>query len=101
MTDPDLVAEVIRETLTRMPLADAYPDEQRNLQPHVQTALEAALRQSFGPATLRTVISVGGTGKPSLKLLGTSFWPDVEVSEDTTRLAAIRASGPAAHPAPR
>jgi hypothetical protein len=69
MTDPGLVAEVIRETLTRMPLADAYPDEQRDLQPHVQTALEAALRQSFGPATLRTVISVGGTGKPNLKLL--------------------------------
>ena len=47
------------------------------------------MRQSFPAANLRTIISVGGTGKPSLRLLGTSFWPDVEVTEDAARLAAI------------
>jgi hypothetical protein len=89
MADPGLVADVIRETLTRMRLASEYADEQRDLQPHVQRALEESLRQSFPAANLRTTISVGGTGKPSLRLLGTSFWPDVEVTADAASLAAI------------
>ena len=89
MADAGLVAEVIRETLTRMPLASEYADEQRDLQPQVQRALEDSLGRSFPAANLRTTISVGGTGKPSLRLLGTSFWPDVEVTESTVRLAAI------------
>jgi hypothetical protein len=84
-----LVAEVLRETLTRMQLASEYADEQRDLQPHVQRALEESLRRSFPAANLRTTISVGGTGKPNLRLHGTSFWPDVEVTEGTARLAAI------------
>ena len=89
MTDASLVAEVLRETLTRMPLASGYADEQRDLQPHVQRELEESLQRSFPTANLRTTISVGGTGKPNLKLHGTSFWPDVEVTEGTARLAAI------------
>ena len=89
MADADRVAEVIRETLTRMQLPSAYEDEQRDLQPHVQRALEKSLRQSLPGADLRTIISVGGSGKPNLRLLGTSFWPDVEVTEGTSRLAAI------------
>lgn len=47
------------------------------------------MRAAVPDARVRVTISVGGTGKPSLKLLGTSFWPDVEVSEDGTRLIAI------------
>lgn len=39
--------------------------------------------------TSKETISVGGIGKPKLRLLGTSFWPDVEVTEGTIRLAAI------------
>lgn len=89
MADPGVVAQVIRETLTRTPLASAYADEQRDLQPHVQRVLEESLRQSFPAANLRTTISVGGTGKPNLRLLATSFWPDVEVTEGTICLAAI------------
>src|SRR3989442_8640377 len=89
MTDPSLVAQVIREALIRAPLAEAYADEQRDLQPHIQNVLDAALGQAFGQGALRTAISVGGTGKPNLKLLGTSFRPDVEVTEGTSRLAAI------------
>jgi len=89
MSDTSPVAEVIRETLTQMPLASEYADEQRDLQPHVQRALEESLRRSFPAANLRTTISVGGTGKPNLRLHGTSFWPDVEVTEGTVRLAAI------------
>jgi len=89
MAGPGRVAEVIRGTLTRMPLAPAYADEQRDLQPHVQRALEESVQQSFPAANVRTTISVGGTGKPNLDLLGTSFWPDVEINEGTIRLAAI------------
>ena len=89
MADPSLVAEVIRETLTQMPLAAVYADEQKDLQPHVQRELEAALRRSFPATDLRTTISVGGTGKPNLRLLGTSFLPDVAVTEGPIRLAAI------------
>lgn len=89
MADPGLVAEVIRKTLACMPLASEYVDEQRDLQPRVKSALDESLRQSFPAANLRTTISVGGTGKPSLRLLGTSFWPDVEVTEGNVPLAAI------------
>ena len=72
-----------------MPLADGYRDEQRDLQPVVEAALQAALRQSFPSAAFRTAISVGGTSKTNLRLRGTSFWPDVEITEDGTPLAAI------------
>lgn len=89
MADSSLVAETIRRALVRMPLAPSYADEQRDLQPHVQTALEESLRESFPRANLRTIISVGGTGKPNLTLLGTRFWPDVEISDGTTPIAAI------------
>ena len=89
MTDPRIVAEALRETLKRMPLAAAYLDEQRHLQPDVQRAIQESLHRSFPVANLRTTISVGGTGKPNLKLYGTSFWPDIEVTEDEARLAAV------------
>ncbi|MBI1894446.1 MAG: hypothetical protein HYS14_10065, partial [Candidatus Rokubacteria bacterium] len=89
MQDSSLVAEAIRGTLVRMPLAQSYADEQRDLQPHVQRALEESLQGSFPGADLRTVISVGGTGKPNLRLLGTRFWPDVEISDSTKPIAAI------------
>lgn len=89
MTDAAHVIDVVRAALSRMPLAPAYADEQRDLQPHIKAVLEQSLRQAFPEADLRTTISVGGTGKPRLNLLGTSFWPDVEVTDGTTRLIAI------------
>ena len=88
-THPGLITEVIRDTLRRMPLATTYGDEQRDLQPAVKRALEEALLRSFPTISLQTTISVGGKGKPSLRLHGTSFWPDVDVSEGPIPLAAI------------
>jgi len=41
--------------------------------------VQRSLRQAFPAADLRTTISVGGSGKPNLKALGTSFRPDVEI----------------------
>lgn len=89
MTSLDRVAEIVRDTLTCMPLVDGYVDEQRDLQPIVLAALHAALHQAFPLAQLETIASVGGTGKPNLKLLGTSFWPDIVVTEGTEGRVAI------------
>ena len=89
MTDPAAVALTVRDTLTRMPLAETYSDEQRDLQPAVQAALQPALLRAFPDASLQTIISVGGTDKPNLKLLGTSFWPDVAITEVAVGLVAI------------
>jgi hypothetical protein len=83
MTDTAAVASVVREALISMPLASAYVSEQRDLQPCVEAAVQRSLRQAFPAADLRTTISVGGTGKPNLKALGTSFWPDVEIAHAT------------------
>ncbi len=91
MIDAAAVAMVVREALTTMPLAPTYPDEQRDLQPHIQAVLQQSLEQSFPGAGLRTTISVGGTARPNLKLLGTSFWPDVEITDGTMQLVAIEA----------
>jgi hypothetical protein len=33
--------------------------------------------------------SIGGRGKPRVELLGTSFWPDIEIKEGNTLLVAI------------
>jgi hypothetical protein len=89
MTDINLLTSSVRDVLYHFPLKHEYRSEQRDLQPHVQAALQDELRKSFPLAALAVNISVGGIGKPSLKLLGTSFWPDVEITEGNTPIAAI------------
>jgi hypothetical protein len=89
MADPSAIAEVIDHTLRHFPLAPAYASEQRDLQPHVQAEIEKSLRRTFPELGLVTTISVGGNGKPSLKLLGTSYWPDVEIADGNEGLVAI------------
>src|SRR5437899_3178275 len=59
--------------LNSFPLRSDYPNEQRHLQPHIAEVLRQALPD------LQVVISLGGRKKPSVKLFGTSFWPDVEI----------------------
>ena len=91
MADATIVVGVIRDALKQMALALAYPSEQRDLQPHIKAVLEESLRRAFPQASPRITISVGGTGKTNLKLLGTSCWPDVEVADGATRLVAVEA----------
>jgi hypothetical protein len=67
MTDPNLVGHVVRETLARFALAPGYRSEKHDLQPHIKTVLDASLHRGLPGATLCTTISVGGTGKPSLR----------------------------------
>jgi hypothetical protein len=91
VTDLDLnaVAAVVRCALEQFPLRATYRNEQRDLQPQVQAAIETALREGFPGRPLQVIVGVGGTGKPSLKLRGTSFWPDVEVRDGQTPLIAV------------
>ena len=89
MADENSVADVVGNTLRHFALGAAYASEQRELQPAVQAVLEQALENSFPDSGLQTTISVGGAGKPSLQLLGTSFWPDVEISDEKKGLVAI------------
>lgn len=59
-------------------LRDHYSDEQRDLQTHIMEELQGAL-----PKTFTLCASTGGSGpKPSVRLHGTSFWPDIEVCYD-------------------
>ena len=89
MTDSGAVRDVIREALGTFRLRDSYPDEQRDLQKHVKEVIDAALTKEYPTASLVTTRSIGGRGKPHLKMLGTSFWPDVVVTEGDARHVAI------------
>ena len=89
MVNSDIVADVIRNTLDSFILAPEYADEQRDLQSHIQKELENSFHASFPGEGLVTTISIGGKGKPHLKLHGTSFWPDVEVTSGDTRFSAV------------
>ncbi len=62
-----------------MPLESEYADEQRDLQPAVKSAIDSAMRDRYGNR-FRSIGSTGGEKpKPRIDLLGTSFWPDLEI----------------------
>ena len=69
----DPTATVIR-ILETFPLRPQYKSEQADLQTHIEAELRAALSPDY-----EVIISVGGNGKPSIALCGTSFWPDAEI----------------------
>ena len=58
-------------------------------QPHIQAAARRITATGVSRSTRTNDYQRRGTGKPNLKLLGTSFWPDIEISEGGTRRAAI------------
>ncbi len=87
-TYPEL-KDAILNTLQSMALRGEYFDEQRDLQPHVHEAIKSLLTCNYG-TQYGCNVSVGpGRPKPSIKLLGTSFWPDIEVYEGSTPLIGI------------
>jgi hypothetical protein len=89
MTDLESASRVVRDALNSFPLRATYLHEQQDLQQQVQGEIERALRAAFPDRSFVVTICVGGTGKPSLKLLGTSFWLDIEVTERGEPLIAI------------
>ncbi len=78
------LTSTICSLLRSFPLRPEYPDEQKDLQPHIAEVL----RQSL--PNMQIVISVGeGDRKPSVNLFGTSFWPDIEIRSADKPLIAI------------
>ena len=67
------------EMLRTMSLHDEYRDEERDLQSHIQSEIDELLER-FGLEGCETIISVGGNSlKPHIDMLGTDFWPDIEI----------------------
>ncbi len=78
-----LAAEVTK-LLNSFKPRPAYTDEQKDLQPHLADILEASL-----PEDLEVIKSVGGKNKPSMKMFGTSFWPDIEIRTRPDKIPLI------------
>ena len=72
-----------------MPLAPEYADEQRDLQPDIKRAVDAALITRYGEK-YKSVSSTGGEKpKPSIEMLGTSYWPDLEIREGNEAIVGM------------
>ena len=87
--EPEPVAQIIGRTLELLPLPPPDADEQGSLQPQIQAALDQSLKAVFPQRRFIVTTSVGGKAKPNLRLLGTSFWPDLEIADGDRLLAAI------------
>ena len=73
--------DVIVGVLKSCQLNQSYENEQRDLQPHIETIIAETLNDKF-PRRFELVRSIGlGSPKPSIKIFGTSFWPDLEIRQ--------------------
>jgi hypothetical protein len=73
--------DAIVSVLKSCQLNPTYQDEQRDLQPHLEAIVGETLDAKF-PKQFELVRSIGiGSPKPSIKLFGTSFWPDLEIRQ--------------------
>jgi hypothetical protein len=72
------VYHAIFETLKNIPLKE-YESEEKELQPYLGQEIANVLDKSF-PGKYETKTSIGGRKRPRVDLLGTNFWPDIEVS---------------------
>jgi hypothetical protein len=82
-------ARVARSVLRQFSLAPSYRDEQRDFQRPIAEEIRQSLKQSFPKTPPQVTTSTGGRGKPRVELLGTSFWPDIEIKDGNKLLAAI------------
>jgi hypothetical protein len=64
--------------LNSIPLEE-FQSEEKDLQPYLEKEIAYVLNKSF-PGQYKTKASIGGTKRPKVDLLGTNFWPDIEVS---------------------
>lgn len=84
----DSVSKIICDTLKSISLEKDYESEEKGLQPH----LKRAIMNAFSENRLddyKTKISVGGKNRPRIDLLGTNFWPDIEISKNGEPLIAV------------
>jgi hypothetical protein len=79
--------QTVYETLRSIPLEE-YASEETQLQPYLETAISGVLDSKFlGKYEIK--MSVGGKNRPRVDLLGTNFWPDIEISRDGAPLLAV------------
>lgn len=77
----------VLETLKSIPLEE-YTSEETQLQPYLETEISGVLDSEF-PGKYEIKMSVGGKNRPRVDLLGTNFWPDIEISKDGAPMLAI------------
>jgi hypothetical protein len=83
----DKVYEAVCGTLRNIPLGE-YEDEETQLQPYLQTEISRAL-ENASLDKYEIKISIGGRNKPKVDLLGTNFWPDIEISTNGEPFLAV------------
>jgi hypothetical protein len=81
------VYEAVCETLRNIPLGE-YENEEKQLQPHLQTEISKALENASADK-YQVKISIGGQNRPRVDLLGTNFWPDIEISTNGEACLAV------------
>ena len=79
--------QIISETLKSSPIV-TYSSEEKQLQPYLESKISKVLMNIF-PGEYEIKMSVGGQGRPRVDLLGTNFWPDIEISKNGNPLLAI------------
>jgi hypothetical protein len=83
----DKLYQVVFETLRSIPLGE-YKSEEKELQPYLKTKISETLESTF-PGEYDIKISIGGKNRPRVDLLGTNFWPDIEISKNGESLLAV------------
>jgi hypothetical protein len=83
----DKVYEAVCETLRNIPLEE-YESEETQLQPYLETEISKTL-ETASADKYEIKISIGGRNRPRVDLLGTNFWPDIEISRDGNPFLAV------------
>ena len=79
--------QAVIDTLERINLEE-YESEENQLQPYLEEEIAILLERVF-PGKYEIKMSIGGTNRPRVDLLGTNFWPDIEISKDGQPLLAV------------
>ncbi len=79
---------IILEALQNYSLKTEYKGEENDLQPELGKLIEDTLNKK-GLEEYHVKVSLGGQNKPRVDLLGTNFWPDIEISYADQPIIAI------------
>ena len=88
-TDMVSVLDITLQELKKCPLKESYSDEQHDLQYYLCEVIKTAL-QAHSLNRYHVIPSIGESSpKPSIKALGTSFWPDLAIHKGNSCIIAI------------
>jgi len=79
--------QAVFETLDSIHLEE-YESEENQLQPYLEAEIARLLKRAF-PHKYEIKMCLGGENRPRVDLLGTNFWPDIEISKDGEPLLAV------------